>query len=53
MVRTRATTKAAIEKIAGVGDARIDKYGERILDLLRTAWGPGGNGQDAAGQPPL
>lgn len=29
MVQTRATTKAALEKIAGVGDARIAKYGGR------------------------
>jgi hypothetical protein len=26
MVQSRATTKAALEKIAGVGDARIEKY---------------------------
>ena len=29
MVQSRATTKAALEKIAGVGDARIEKYGTR------------------------
>jgi superfamily II DNA helicase RecQ len=38
MVQTRATTKAALEKIAGVGDARIDKYGGRMLDLLGKEW---------------
>jgi superfamily II DNA helicase RecQ len=53
MVQSRATTKAALEKIAGVGDARIEKYGARMLELLRTQWGPGGNGTDAAGQPPV
>ncbi len=38
MVRTRATTKAALEKIAGVGDARIEKYGPRFLELLGKQW---------------
>lgn len=27
MVQARATTKSALEKIAGVGDARIERYG--------------------------
>ena len=53
MVYTRATTKAALEKVAGVGDARIEKYGARMLEVLRTQWGQGGNGKDAAGQPPV
>jgi hypothetical protein len=30
-VQSRATTKAALEKIAGVGDVRIEKYGGRML----------------------
>jgi superfamily II DNA helicase RecQ len=38
MVQTRTTTKAALEKIAGVGDARLDKYGGRVLELLGQAW---------------
>jgi uncharacterized protein (TIGR02996 family) len=38
MVQTRTTTKAALEKIAGVGDARLDKYGGRLLELLGQAW---------------
>jgi superfamily II DNA helicase RecQ len=38
MVQTRTTTKAALEKIAGVGDARIEKYGGRVLELLGLAW---------------
>ena len=37
MVQARATTKAALEKIAGVGDARIEKYGARVLELPRPA----------------
>jgi superfamily II DNA helicase RecQ len=38
MVQTRATTKAALEKIAGVGDARLEKYGTRMLEVLTQAW---------------
>ena len=38
MVQSRATTKAALEKIAGVGDARIEKYGARMLEVLAQAW---------------
>ena len=53
MVQVRATTKAALEQVAGVGDARIEKYGERMLEVLRAQWGQRGNGADAAGQPPV
>jgi superfamily II DNA helicase RecQ len=38
MVQSRTTTKAALEKIAGVGDARIEKYGGRLLAVLTQAW---------------
>jgi len=38
MVQTRATTKAALEGIAGVGDARIEKYGTHFLDFLCKHW---------------
>jgi superfamily II DNA helicase RecQ len=41
MVQGKVATKAALEKIAGVGDARIDKYGERFLALLGQAQGRG------------
>ena len=34
MVQARATTKAGLEQVAGVGDARIEKYGARILEAL-------------------
>jgi superfamily II DNA helicase RecQ len=34
MVVDRATTKAALEKIEGVGEAKLAKYGSRFLDLL-------------------
>ena len=52
MVQTRATTKAALEKVAGVGDARIEKYGARVLAILSRQWGDQGNGS-AASQSPL
>lgn len=38
MVRGRAESKAALESIAGVGDARIEKYGPAFLDLLSKCW---------------
>lgn len=38
MVQTRAKSKADLEKIAGVGDGRIEKYGERVLEFLKTQW---------------
>lgn len=38
MVQIRATTKASLEQIAGVGDARIEKYGPRLLEFLSTRW---------------
>ena len=41
MVQTRATSKAALEKIAGVGGARLQKYGDRMLAVLAVAWKPG------------
>jgi superfamily II DNA helicase RecQ len=53
MVQARATTKAALEKIAGVGDARIDKYGEQVLEVLRNQWAEGEKEANAAGQPPV
>lgn len=51
MVQTRVTTKAGLERIAGVGDARIEKYGARVLDFLRGHWE--GNGTDETSQPPV
>ena len=38
MVQTRATTRASLEKITGVGDARLEKYGEKILATLNNTW---------------
>ena len=39
MVQKRVRTKADLEAILGAGDARIEKYGERFLDLLSQEWG--------------
>jgi superfamily II DNA helicase RecQ len=35
MVRQGAQTKADLDKIAGIGDARIQKYGERFLTCAK------------------
>jgi superfamily II DNA helicase RecQ len=35
MCETRVSTKTALEKIIGVGSARIEKYGSRFLELLQ------------------
>ena len=34
MAQTKARTKADLEKIEGIGDARIEKHGTRFLELL-------------------
>jgi superfamily II DNA helicase RecQ len=51
MVQSRATTKAALEKISGVGDARIEKCGMRVLDYLARQWLAEVHG--AANEPPV
>ncbi len=38
MVQQKATSKTGLEKVAGVGDARIEKYGSRVLTVLQAAW---------------
>jgi superfamily II DNA helicase RecQ len=38
MVSTKATTRAALGQIEGLGAARLDKHGERMLEILATAW---------------
>jgi superfamily II DNA helicase RecQ len=40
MAKSRATTRAALGRVEGVGEARLDKYAARLLDVLATAWGP-------------
>jgi len=34
MVRKRVTTKAGLKEIEGVGEARVEKYGEALLERL-------------------
>jgi superfamily II DNA helicase RecQ len=38
MVQAKVRDKAGLEKIAGIGDARIDKYGSRMLEALAGTW---------------
>ena len=38
MVETRAKSTAGLEAIAGVGDARIEKYGDKFLACLQDCW---------------
>lgn len=47
MVQGRATSRAELEKIMGVGDARLEKYGARMLETLKSAW----DGSDEASKP--
>ena len=49
IVQARATSKSALEQVVGVGDGRVGKYGERILEWLRQQWG--GKESDAASKP--
>lgn len=36
IVQGRVRTKADLQRIDGIGQARIEKYGERLLDFLNT-----------------
>jgi superfamily II DNA helicase RecQ len=38
MVKARAATQGDLEKIAGLGDARIEKYGARMIEVLAAFW---------------
>ncbi|MCL4207970.1 MAG: HRDC domain-containing protein [Pirellulaceae bacterium] len=38
MIERQARSKADLEAIAGVGDARIEKYGPRFVELLAELW---------------
>ena len=40
MIEQKARTKSDLESVVGVGDARIEKYGERFLGFLAEQWGP-------------
>ena len=50
MVRRRVRSASALQEIAGVGEARVEKYADRFLELLREAASPdavGGGGGGA------
>jgi superfamily II DNA helicase RecQ len=49
MVEGRVTTKAGLDSVAGVGDARVEKYGARVLEFLQRSFTE--QGVNAAGQP--
>lgn len=36
---TKARTKADLEKIEGIGRARLEKYADRLIGFLDTLWG--------------
>jgi superfamily II DNA helicase RecQ len=38
MVEKKVTTKAALMEIEGVGSAKVEKYGDAVLEILRGAW---------------
>ncbi len=38
MVQTRVHDQAELAKIDGVGGARLEKYGARVIELLALAW---------------
>ena len=37
MVQRRVASAAALREIAGIGEARIEKYGAAFLDILKEA----------------
>ena len=37
MVQRRVTSAAALREIAGIGEARVEKYGPAFLDLIEQA----------------
>lgn len=44
IVKKRVLTKAALKTIEGVGDARIDKYADAFLSVLKKAYAEEGEG---------
>ena len=44
MVQQRATSTTALAAIEGVGKARVEKFGNAFLDILRAELGPAGGG---------
>ncbi len=52
IVQKKAHNKADLEQIAGLGNARIAKYGERLLQLLNGLSREGGSSEPVAGGRP-
>ncbi len=40
MVQKKITTKAGLKQIEGVGDARVEKYGDAVLAILKQSYTP-------------
>jgi superfamily II DNA helicase RecQ len=51
MVTSKATTRAALGKIEGVGEARLEKYSKSILEILATAWPTDSVTDETSGEP--
>lgn len=51
MVSSKATTRAALAKIDGLGESRLDKYGQKMLDILSKAWKEEPAANEASGKP--
>jgi superfamily II DNA helicase RecQ len=39
MVENRVRTEADMKRIPGLGEARLERYGARVLDFLNQVWG--------------
>jgi superfamily II DNA helicase RecQ len=51
MVTSKATTRANLAKIDGLGEARLEKYGQQMLDILSVAWKEAPAANAASGKP--
>jgi superfamily II DNA helicase RecQ len=51
MVQNKVSNKAGLREIEGVGDARVDKYGDAVLKILQSEPQPGQGQDNATGQP--
>jgi superfamily II DNA helicase RecQ len=52
MVEKKVTTKAALMEIEGIGTAKAEKYGDAVLEILRTGFMNSGEA-DASGKMPV
>lgn len=41
MVQNRVASQADLEKVSGIGEGRVAKYGARLLEVLAKAWRDG------------